>query len=192
MVVSVSHPSYINAVLAFITGVISAYSSSSGVVLPTFLPLVPKIIEQLGGGDSYRMAIAIAVGSTWLMSVRFRHWGLFVFQACQLFLHWETSSSASWWFGDWPWLVLERFCRTFYLTWPTEICWLVATLLSWYNMVQSTDWKRRIVVNCTGLENQSRKASWVRIPPFRQSVLVSPRPITYTQIDWCYLLIFPQ
>ena len=63
MVVSISHPSYINAVLAFITGVISAYSSSSGVVLPTFLPLVPKIIEQLGGGDSYRMAIAIAVGS---------------------------------------------------------------------------------------------------------------------------------
>lgn len=63
MVVSVSHPSYINAVLAFITGVISAYSSSSGVVLPTFLPLVQKIIEQLGGGDSYRMAIAIAVGS---------------------------------------------------------------------------------------------------------------------------------
>lgn len=63
LLVSVSHPSYINAVLAFITGVISAYSSSSGVVLPTFLPLVPKIIEQLGGGDSYRMAIAIAVGS---------------------------------------------------------------------------------------------------------------------------------
>lgn len=63
LLVSVSHPSYINAVLAFITGVISAYSSSSGVVLPTFLPLIPKIIEQLGGGDSYRMAIAIAVGS---------------------------------------------------------------------------------------------------------------------------------
>ena len=32
-------------------------------VLPTLLSLVPKIIEQLGGGDSYRMAIAIAVGS---------------------------------------------------------------------------------------------------------------------------------
>ncbi len=63
LLVSISKISYINAMLALITGIISAYSSSSGVVLPAFLPLVPKLIEQLGGGDSFRMAIAIAVGS---------------------------------------------------------------------------------------------------------------------------------
>ena len=63
LLVSISKVSYINAMLAFITGIISAYSSSSGVVLPAFLPLVPKLIEQLGGGDGFRMAIAIAVGS---------------------------------------------------------------------------------------------------------------------------------
>jgi hypothetical protein len=53
----------INSVLALITGIISAYSSSSGVVMPAFIPLIPGIIEKLGGGDPIRMLISISVGS---------------------------------------------------------------------------------------------------------------------------------
>lgn len=53
----------INFFLAFITGIISAYSSSSGVVMPTFIPLIPKLIEKLGGGNAIEMLISISVGS---------------------------------------------------------------------------------------------------------------------------------
>jgi hypothetical protein len=46
-----------------VTGVISVYSSSSGVVLPAFLPTIPGIIEKLGGGDPLAIAASINVGS---------------------------------------------------------------------------------------------------------------------------------
>jgi len=63
LIANIADVSYINSLLAFITGVISAYSSSSGVVLPAFIPLIPELIEKMGGGDIYRMVIAVAVGS---------------------------------------------------------------------------------------------------------------------------------
>jgi len=44
--------------LGFIVGLVSAYSSTSGVVLPAFLPTVPGLIEKLGGGN------ALAIAST--------------------------------------------------------------------------------------------------------------------------------
>lgn len=53
----------INAIMAFFTGLISAYSSSSGVVMPTFIPLIPGILAKLGGTDTVSLLIAIAVGS---------------------------------------------------------------------------------------------------------------------------------
>lgn len=53
----------ITAVIAFVTGVISVYSSSSGVVLPAFLPTVPGLIEKLGGGDALAIASSINVGA---------------------------------------------------------------------------------------------------------------------------------
>jgi di/tricarboxylate transporter len=43
-------------VLAVIIGVVSAYSSTSGVVLPAFLPTVPGLVENLGGGDALGIA----------------------------------------------------------------------------------------------------------------------------------------
>jgi hypothetical protein len=43
--------------------VISVYSSSSGVVLPAFLPTIPGIIEKLGGGDAMAIAASINVGA---------------------------------------------------------------------------------------------------------------------------------
>lgn len=58
-----STPATITGVIAFVTGVISVYSSSSGVVLPAFLPTIPGIIEKLGGGDPMAIAASINVGA---------------------------------------------------------------------------------------------------------------------------------
>lgn len=59
----ISSPVSINGVIAFITGAISIYSSTSGVVLPAFLPTAPKLVAQLGGGDPLAIALSINVGS---------------------------------------------------------------------------------------------------------------------------------
>jgi di/tricarboxylate transporter len=58
-----SSPSNVTGVIAFVTGLISVYSSSSGVVLPAFLPTIPGLIENLGGGDPLAIAASINVGS---------------------------------------------------------------------------------------------------------------------------------
>lgn len=47
--------------LAAITGLISAYSSTSGVVLPAFLPTVPGLLERVGGGDLMALASTMNV-----------------------------------------------------------------------------------------------------------------------------------
>jgi di/tricarboxylate transporter len=56
-------PETVNGVIAFVTGTISTYSSTSGVVLPAFLPTAPGIVERLGGGDPLAVALSINVGS---------------------------------------------------------------------------------------------------------------------------------
>jgi Na+/H+ antiporter NhaD/arsenite permease-like protein len=58
-----SSPSTITGVIALVTGIISVYSSSSGVVLPTFLPTIPGIVSHLGGGNPLMIAYSINVGS---------------------------------------------------------------------------------------------------------------------------------
>lgn len=45
---AVSTPDTIAAIVAFGAGIVSVYSSTSGVVLPAFLPMVPSLAEQLG------------------------------------------------------------------------------------------------------------------------------------------------
>ncbi len=57
-------PSSINGVIAFVTGAISTYSSTSGVVLPAFLPTIPSLVDRLGGGDPLAIALSINVGSS--------------------------------------------------------------------------------------------------------------------------------
>ena len=57
-------PATLNGVIAFVTGVISTCSSTSGVVLPTFLPMAPGLVEQVGGGDPLAVALSINVGSS--------------------------------------------------------------------------------------------------------------------------------
>jgi Na+/H+ antiporter NhaD/arsenite permease-like protein len=57
-------PATINGVIAFVTGAISTYSSTSGVVLPAFLPTIPSLVDRLGGGDPLAIALSINVGSS--------------------------------------------------------------------------------------------------------------------------------
>ena len=56
-------PDTITGVIAFVTGLISVYSSTSGVVLPAFLPTIPGLIERLGGGDPLAIAASMNIGA---------------------------------------------------------------------------------------------------------------------------------
>jgi di/tricarboxylate transporter len=47
---NVSTPATVAPIVAFGTGIVSVYSSTSGVVLPAFLPLAPALAERVGGG----------------------------------------------------------------------------------------------------------------------------------------------
>jgi len=60
----VSSPGTLNGVIAFVTGSISTYSSTSGVVLPAFLPTATSLVERVGGGDPLAVALSINVGSS--------------------------------------------------------------------------------------------------------------------------------
>ncbi len=59
----VATPSSVNGTIAFITGLISTYSSTSGVVYPAFIPAVPGLVAKLGGGDPLQIALSINVGA---------------------------------------------------------------------------------------------------------------------------------
>ncbi len=54
-------PDTATLVTGFFTGLISIYSSTTGVVLPALLPTVPGLIERMGGGDA--MAIISSMNS---------------------------------------------------------------------------------------------------------------------------------
>ncbi|WP_310568695.1 SLC13 family permease [Gemmatimonas sp.] len=56
-------PGSVNGVIAGVTGLISTYSSTSGVVYPAFLPAVPGLVAKLGGGHPLQIAISINVGA---------------------------------------------------------------------------------------------------------------------------------
>ncbi|MBI2535526.1 MAG: ester cyclase, partial [Gemmatimonadetes bacterium] len=56
--VRLSTPQTVTGIVAFVSGLVSAYSSTVGVVLPTFLPTVPGLAERLGADP---MAIASAI-----------------------------------------------------------------------------------------------------------------------------------
>ncbi len=63
MLAKLAVPSTLNGMIAFVTGLISTWSSTSGVVLPAFLPAVPTLVSKVGGGDPLAVALSINVGS---------------------------------------------------------------------------------------------------------------------------------
>ena len=64
MIGSISGPTTVNFWLGLIPGAISAYSSSSGVVMPMFLPMVPGLIEEIGIPAADRTQAALAMISS--------------------------------------------------------------------------------------------------------------------------------
>jgi len=64
LLAAAASPSTVNGVIAFVTGAISTYSSTSGVVMPAFLPTASTLVSRLGGGDPLAVALSINVGSS--------------------------------------------------------------------------------------------------------------------------------
>jgi Na+/H+ antiporter NhaD/arsenite permease-like protein len=58
---SISTQATVIPVIAVVIGIVSAYSSTSGVVLPAFLPTVPGLVENLGGGNALGLASTMNV-----------------------------------------------------------------------------------------------------------------------------------
>jgi di/tricarboxylate transporter len=63
-IAKVSTPATIEPIVAFGTGLVSVYSSTSGVVLPAFLPMVPALAERLGGLDPLNIAWSMNVSAS--------------------------------------------------------------------------------------------------------------------------------
>jgi Na+/H+ antiporter NhaD/arsenite permease-like protein len=62
LMAQVATPRSAPGLMALVTGLVSVYSSTSGVVLPAFLPSVPELVAQLGGGDPGAIASSILIG----------------------------------------------------------------------------------------------------------------------------------
>lgn len=62
-IAKISNPQNVTAVLAFVVGIVSSFSSSSAVVMPTFIPLVPGLIEKMGGGNPVALVTSINFGT---------------------------------------------------------------------------------------------------------------------------------
>jgi di/tricarboxylate transporter len=61
---NISTPATIAPIVAFGTGIVSVYSSTSGVVLPAFLPLAPALAERVGGLGPLPIAWSMNVGAS--------------------------------------------------------------------------------------------------------------------------------
>jgi Na+/H+ antiporter NhaD/arsenite permease-like protein len=55
-------PSTLTGEVALVTGLVSVYSSTSGVVLPAFLPMVPGLATQIPGVSPFAIASAMNIG----------------------------------------------------------------------------------------------------------------------------------
>jgi di/tricarboxylate transporter len=61
---NISTSATVAPIVAFGSGVVSVYSSTSGVVLPAFLPMVPGIARDLGGIEQLPVAWSINIGAS--------------------------------------------------------------------------------------------------------------------------------
>jgi len=62
LVARVSTSGTVTGVVALLTGIVSVYSSTSGVVLPAFLPLAPGLAAQLPGASATGIAMSMNIG----------------------------------------------------------------------------------------------------------------------------------
>jgi di/tricarboxylate transporter len=61
-ITKVATPGTVTPELAFVTGLVSVYSSTSGVVLPAFLPMVPQLTATLGV-DAFALASTLNISA---------------------------------------------------------------------------------------------------------------------------------
>ena len=54
-----STPNTATLVVGFVAAIISAYASTSGVIMPAFIPLVPDLVAKMGGGDPLAIIYSI-------------------------------------------------------------------------------------------------------------------------------------
>ena len=62
LVARIASAETVNGIAAFFTGIVSVYSSTSGVVLPAFLPMVPGLAAALPGASALSIATSMNVG----------------------------------------------------------------------------------------------------------------------------------
>ena len=60
----ISTPETVAPIVAFGAGLVSVYSSTSGVVLPAFLPMVPELASGVGGVEQIDIALSMNVGAS--------------------------------------------------------------------------------------------------------------------------------
>jgi di/tricarboxylate transporter len=63
-IASLSTPATIEPIVGFGVGLVSVYSSTSGVVLPAFLPMAPELAQRLGGLDPLPIAWSMNVAAS--------------------------------------------------------------------------------------------------------------------------------
>jgi di/tricarboxylate transporter len=64
LLAKISSAKTIDGAIAFVTGAISTYSSTSGVVMPAFLPTASALVAKVGGGNPLAVALSINIGSS--------------------------------------------------------------------------------------------------------------------------------
>ena len=62
LVAKIATADTVTGVVALLTGIVSVYSSTSGVVLPAFLPMVPGLAAQLPGASALGIAMSMNIG----------------------------------------------------------------------------------------------------------------------------------
>jgi di/tricarboxylate transporter len=63
-IANLSSPATVEPIVGFGVGIVSVYSSTSGVVLPAFLPMVPELAMRLGGVDPLPIAWSMNVAAS--------------------------------------------------------------------------------------------------------------------------------
>jgi di/tricarboxylate transporter len=62
LVAKIATAGTVTGVVALLTGIVSVYSSTSGVVLPAFLPMVPGLADALPGASAVGIAMSMNIG----------------------------------------------------------------------------------------------------------------------------------
>lgn len=63
LIAGYASPKLLYSTISLVSSLVSIYSSSSGVVMPTFISMLPGLLQKVGSGDIVKMVIAVDIGS---------------------------------------------------------------------------------------------------------------------------------